>query len=76
MLTAPERGGGGGDMRLDRKQRQRLKREGYRLARETFDSDVNYERLVEIRDRLTRIDTELYGPPEQAASFQMSSFKH
>lgn len=67
MSTPPERAGSGGDMRLDRRQRQRLKREGFRLARETFDSDVSYERLVEIRDRLTRIDAELYGRPELAA---------
>lgn len=55
-------------MRLDRKQRQRLTREANKLARETFDRDVSFERLVEIRDRLALIDVEIYsGSGDQAA---------
>lgn len=45
----------------DQKTRARLRREAYRLAQETYDRDVSYERLVEIRDRLLVIDHLIYG---------------
>lgn len=57
-------------MRLDRKQRQRLTREANRLASETFDRDVSFERLVEIRDRLARIDAEIYGRSGDQAALE------
>ncbi|WP_269514482.1 hypothetical protein [Brevundimonas subvibrioides] len=40
----------------DQKTRARLRREAYRLAQETYDREVSYDRLVVIRDRLRAID--------------------
>jgi len=42
------------------KDRQRLRREAFRLARETYDDEVSYERLIAIRDRLAAIDSLIY----------------
>lgn len=43
------------------KTRQLLKREAYRLARESYDDGVSFDRLVAIRDRLAEIDAAIYG---------------
>lgn len=48
-------------MPMTSKTRQMLKREANRLARETYDDGVTFDRLVQIRDRLAQIDTELYA---------------
>jgi hypothetical protein len=45
------------------KTKRKLKLEAYRLAGETYDHSVSFERLVEIRDRLAEIDREIYGNP-------------
>lgn len=47
----------------EQKAKDRLRREAYRLAQETYDRDVTDERLVEIRDRLLVIDQIIYGTP-------------
>jgi hypothetical protein len=43
------------------KTRQLLTREANRLARESYDDGVTYDRLVAIRDRLAEIDAALHG---------------
>ena len=43
------------------KTRQLLSREANRLARESYDDGVSFDRLVQIRDRLAEIDAALHG---------------